>query len=975
MADSKLITEKIIQIYNIFIVKLREKNYKIIENHPDRVKEAKKKMILSNVYSMRMNVDLAFKRLMLKRLNKAFESKITKESIKRLLSIIIDELEQPSEELFDIFEKSTPAKIKIDLDPLFKYLNHILELSNRQDISKIFMEGAQKDVDFYKRVAEEIEKGSTLFRALEDMILEFESGFFFPRYFKKGEIKNYVLYHFNPYLMLFMEQRIQNMAAVINFNTPLLKLIPEYYICHNKISQLIYDILKELFELPSNLSRNSFSILSIHFMSVLMLILFEELEDKEKLKLLNKVYSIDFQSKDIEIIAENLKEFQKLTEFNKGKRNFEEKAKKYGTKFSFLWKLGSDMSKLNLHQYSQLIYDYLYNNEINEFLKVSALDNIATAKRDLGEFFESIKLYKQTIEYYEKNQYQYKKFLALKNIAFCYYNLGEEVKANEYFADLEKDLSFYTEAEIVFVYYNLSYRYRLIFNFEKEEKYLNLALEKINLEHPLYFEINNRALEIGEFFDPFKGKLDKEALIRLDVDRTHKKNKQFAYSHLNNNNLDLCQYYLQLAYKNKQIDTDYWKILSAVYIMTEDWEHLKQSGEEVLKLDPYEYFGHFYQCVAYIAKKDFSKIFYHLLKIEPELKKANIVDLLAFANLSRALSFICFYFTPLEIQELIDFAFKKYQDNKFSMHNLLSIFASIFIFASEKELSGKIYKKFLDMEQTIENFTNYAGWCYRFNDYMNAKNFYKRALVFFPNNIKLLECLSRVSLLLDEFIESIEYIDKILDIINPKSKAPYEDLREYIFLVRDSKIRYKKIPFKDVKIIFNTVEYQLKILKPSQDIELGNVLTEFSKGLENLLAKTLGLKIYEYVKNTHFPIPKIYREGNKDDIKPINRIFLNFLDNPEKNNPTMGNWKYIVNGILQNLDPKNLILQQIYDFVRKSYFYDKNKLNLILELAYVYLDDRNNATHKKLYSKEEVETLLKRMIPQINDLIEYLINI
>jgi len=133
--------------------------------------------------------------------------------------------------------------------------------------------------------------------------------------------------------------------------------------------------------------------------------------------------------------------------------------------------------------------------------------------------------------------------------------------------------------------------------------------------------------------------------------------------------------------------------------------------------------------------------------------------------------------------------------------------------------------------------------------------------------------------------------------------------------------------------------------------------------------------IWYTLKDIHFSIPNYYRKGNKKGIRPINRLFLIFLDGPVNNNPTMGNWKYLVNGILYKIDPQNPVIQEIYDFITQIPSFDENKLELVIKIIDIFLDDRNFATHKKIYMKEEIETILKDLIPLINEIIEFLIHI
>lgn len=64
--------------------------------------------------------------------------------------------------------------------------------------------------------------------------------------------------------------------------------------------------------------------------------------------------------------------------------------------------------------------------------------------------------------------------------------------------------------------------------------------------------------------------------------------------------------------------------------------------------------------------------------------------------------------------------------------------------------------------------------------------------------------------MLDEFTESLKYIDEILKLCPIELKDSFEKFKEHIILIRDEKIRYENLPFNDVKTIFNTVEHQLK---------------------------------------------------------------------------------------------------------------------------------------------------------------------
>ncbi|MGQ4876582.1 MAG: tetratricopeptide repeat protein, partial [Promethearchaeia archaeon] len=973
--DPKFIMEKLIQCYNTYIIKFREKCYNIIESFPDKANYIKKKMILFNIFSLRMNVDIGFKKFMLKKLYNAFQNgQLTKESIKRLLFIILDKLEQSTEQFFNIFDKST-KKIKIDYSPFNDYLKQFLEIVNKFDISDYYYKSNEDQLEFLKKELNYAEFSTSLYRAIEDLIYEYKTGIFTSRYFKKGEIKNFTNYNFNPFLIQLLESQIKEMSFNMKFNHKFnhmfFQLIPEYYLNQVIISKYLYEILIEIFDIPSEFSINNFSILSIHFMSILTGILFDNYDDNEKIRILNDFYLFTVDYEDIEKIVKIINEFLDILYVSKNDYK-KDNLLDIPREFRYLWRIGARLHKSKLSNFSLLINKYLYQNLKNPTYKIIALDNVATAYRDLRKFRKAIGIYEKVIDYYKENNSHYELFIAMKNIAYCYYKLGEKEKAENIFKQLEEDFSIFNEQELIKVYYNLAYRYRLTWQFDKEEYYINLALEKMNIDNPFYLELLNRSIIIGEYYNPYNDCLDNEALKSLEIKRIHQENKELSENCLKNFNLELCEIFLEEAYQNIEKDIYYWNIHSICYILKGEWDNLLNSGKKILEQNPNELNGHLYLCIHYIFKKNYSKILFHLLKITSNL---NSHDWYINNKISHALSFMCFNFNKKEIKDFIKFAFSQ-NSKKQAIINLLLIFASIFTNNREKELSGFIYKAYMDIEKTKESIMLYADWCYAFNDFKNAKYFYNKALSINQNDILLLEKLSLTHLKLNEFEESINNIDKILSLIKPELHELFIKRKEFIILIRDSKIRYENIPFKDVRVIFNTIEQQLKDLNPSNEIEFGNVLTELSKALEILLSRTIGRLIYQYIKKKFFPIPPLFRYGNKKKgIKPINRLFLNFLDDPDNNNPSLGNWKYILEDVINNVNSKNEIMQHIYDFLKNHPLLNIDKLKIILEICLLLLDDRNYATHKKLYSKEEVESILTKITPMINEIIPFIIDL
>ncbi|MFX0134561.1 MAG: tetratricopeptide repeat protein, partial [Candidatus Hodarchaeota archaeon] len=912
----------------------------------------------------------------MKQLHKALQDKITVDRFKKLLKSMLDELEQPTENIFNIFNENEENKYPLDYEPLEKYIEDVIELSKKYSETP-YQNVMGKNTEFLEKLLNKTEKGSTLYRSIEDFIKEFNTGFFYSRYLKKGDVNYFIIYNFNKYLILLLEHRIKNLLPIIEYSIPFLQLSPEYYLNHVKLSELLYNSFIDLFNLPENTKSNKFSSLSIHFMSVLMALLFEEYSDDEKITILNNFYDFKVDLQDIKNIADNFEVFIEKTNYFEEKNEILKNKRNIFT--NHLIALDKKFSNLELYQYSEMIYQYLYEVETDSLLKVKFLDNLATAKRDLGKFDEAIKTYEEVIDFYKQKDLFYNKFVALKNVAYCKYQQGNYEEAEQIFNNLEKNLTIYKKEELGNVYYNLAMRYRLIYQFEKEEYYLNLALENFSIDHPMYDDRQQRTIEIGNYFNLNEGKLDFESLRNLEIERNYNLNLRKAYTYQNNNNIELSKYFLKRAYKNKKSDFEYWRIIANNHIIKQEWNKLEKIGMEVLKLNPQSIYGHFYKCLFYINKKDNSNLLNHLLKMLENLKYDSFyMEAGSLERFENILHFICRGYSKKELESFIDYIFNIYNQKHYKKNNLEKIFllfAKIFSFNNEKELSGYIFRRFMEINKSWGSYVLYGGWYYRFKEYNKALHYYKEALSLSPKNIEILERILRTYLIMDQFKESLYYLDKILTIVSGDLKNSFNELKNYIITLRDNKIRYEDIPLKDVVIIFNTVYHQLKSVHPSKEVEFGNVLTEISKGIENLIAKTLGKILYNFIFSKYPSIPKEIREGDGKSIKPINRLFLNFLDAPSNNIPTLGNWRYILRGAFENFNPYNPLMQEIYDFISQSPKLNLIDMKKILEMADLFLGERNYGTHSKLYTLEEVKDILKTITPLINDIISYLLNL
>jgi len=846
---------------------------------------------------------------------------------------------------------------------------YLINLNENREITR-------GSLSFLKKLKPTIDNGTALYRALDDLILEFETETFFPRYFKPGEIKAYMAYHFNPYFISQLEYRLKHFENAKIMLVNLLQLSPEYYFNEIKLTDLIYKSLLELFEFKEPLLKSKVSILTIHFMTVLCAILFNNMNYNEKLKLLQTKYDFTLTIEDLKRINDNLEEFINLSpdetssniiliDSNFSKLNL-------SPSLSYLWKKAKILSFFNLHSLLIPLYEFIKNKAQGNFAKIIAQDNIATALRDLCKYEEAIYTYQQLVKFYQEEKEYYHLFLVRKNIAFCYFRLGNIQMSEQIFSKLEDDLSNFSEEELVNIYYNFATRYRLLNQFDKEEAYLNKILEIITLNYPRYFDIQERSKELLDHFDLKEGRLDFEVLKKLERDRDKFYYLRIAYTFLNSNMLNLCEIYLERAYESVQKDEEYWRILSNINILNERWDDLKQTSKEVLKINPDDPLGNLYLCVHFIYKKDINNTVEKLIKLSKESQFLNAPDLLAGASIFRAIHFIIRAFSNEEIKSFIDNLLSKESEHNSKPKKIVLLLGEILINIRNKELSGYVFKQLMNFLPPKDGYLLYGKWCTQFNDYKNAEHYYLKALKVSPNDSLALQLIARVKFFLNEFGKGLNYLDMAMKSVGKSGQKRIKELKEYFTLIRNSKLRYENLPFKDVKTIFNTVEFQLKTLESADNIEFGSILTELSKGLETILANTIGKDIYEFVAVNYFPISKELRECNRKDMKGVHILMQNFFDDPQNHHPTMGNWKYMIDGILNGLDPKNPLMKAVYEFVKKTDYFDQVKFKLILEIEEIFLKDRNLGSHKRLYTKKEVESIIKTLIPLINDLIEFL---
>ncbi len=950
-------------------MKFREKCYETIEKEPGRTEEIKIQMMLHNFYSLRMLVDIGFKQLMLQELGKALQQRLTVETFKKLISWLIEEFSAKPGQLFDILSDKPEPKKELNLDPIKDYRERFDRLTHIA-FPEPSMDSERRNNAFLKIIFQTADKNTPLYNALEDLLVEFDKGIFNSRYFRPGEFRLYSLFRLHPYIKLVVNQPLKNVKPFPQ-NLYLSYLIPEYYTNQINIAELFYDALKSQVKIPDTVGPSFIGHQAIHLMSVLMALLFEEYPTEKKLTLLNQIHPFSVSSNSIETIGLNFERFRDLTLPISSLTN---SSKEEFTNRSFLHWLARVLFEQELHVFSIKIYEYLARNEPDPVRHANFTDNIATGKRDLGQYAEAIQIYTHLRPFYQKQNLYYSDFLASKNIAYSYHELGQDNEANRIFDTLEKDVTKFKGEELGGVYFNLAIRYRKMHQYKKEEQSLELALKNLPLYNPYHDSVQDRIINLTDFIDPRTGTYDVNKLKLWDDRIYFEKNLDQAIAYQKLLNLSVFEYYLNRAYAERDKDIAYWVLMSIEYVLNGDWNRLLVTSNAILKRDPEEITGHFYMALYYLDKMALDETLSHLLSIFSkggnQIKFGTEFD----EKITNFLFFLCHKTSELQnIEKIFEYWFSKSNLKDDNVLKLILTFAQIFVQNNEQQVSKFIFWKYLTLNRCGTSLYLCGEWDFRFGNYKEAKECYKESSKIDPKDIRLLQKLARTNLFLNEFQECDQNLQQILSITSdPLIRVKTEDFQKYARLIRDTKIRCENISIAEVKIVFNTVCSQLKLIIDVNEIEFGDILTEISKGYEILMGKTVGPKITKMIQTKYPTIPKKYQFGKKPDILPIDRIFLKFLKNPQDHNPGLGNWNAILNGILKKTDPKNPVMTEIYQFLSDTSLFDQEMLQKALDITNILLDDRNWGTHSKLYSREEVEKILTQLTPPINDLIEYL---
>ncbi len=970
MNDQEFIAKKIIHCFSLFELKYREQCYKLIEKDLDKQNEVKVDMVLHNIYLLRMLVDYGFKQFMLKKLRGALEKDISVDTMKNLVILLIDEIEENPSSILSVLENSDKSRIKVDIDFLKRNIEEVLKFRGQNDMTSFVAKSKNDDDIFFKEVLARVEKDTSLYRSVEDSIKENESEMLFSRYFEPNEIDFILLHHLNTYIKASLTFNSDRLTILSNSPMLFIYMIPEFYENHLIINKLIYDSLKELIDLSADHKENIFSFQVNHFMSILMALLFEKLTRLEKIKLLNGLYQYKITKEEVHRLNLNFDNFGESMLFKKLPLPDHLTSSKIFLRF-----LERSLYENNLHEFSLIINEYLYEKEISPLDKNLQLDNIATAYRDLGKYDLAIEKYEKASIYYIQNSLKYRNLIAMKNVAYCFHQKGDQDTSISILKNIENSLINLTQEEKGAVYYNLAIRYQYMYLFEDEERCLNEAFMIIKEDHTHYLEISKRLIEIGDFFDVIRVKLDNDSLKKLQIKKLHEIEKGKIIFHQNHLNTQLTDYYINRAYKEYPKDRDYWIFKSINIVLKGNWLELITSSEELLKLIPGDISGIFFKTLYYIEIKDFNKLAEEILNMyQISITKPTPK---AFFD-EKILNFIYFFYLKCSKDDLVIFI-----DNLLIINNeitldknlgwqLLAIIAYKLSKSAEKEVSGYIFKKFVQLAPDKDSYFLLGGWHFRFKEYKLAKKNYEMALKLVPSDLTTIDRLAQNCLMLNEFDDSINYIENIIKSCNLSLKSGYLDLKRHIIMIRDSKIRFEFFSNIEVGIVFNTAEIQLKLLKKYDDIEFGNILTELSKGVELMLSKTVGIKLQAFVKKKFQKIPNKFIYGYRTNTKSLNRIVLNFLEDPKNNTLTLGNWKYICERVIKESDTKNEVMQTIVNFLSQSDNLSSEKLRTILKLSGILLDDRNRGSHNRLYSHEEVKLILEQITPLINELLVYL---
>lgn len=744
-----------------------------------------------------------------------------------------------------------------------------------------------------------------------------------------------------------------------------------------------------------------YNVFSNAALSIASEIWFASLPDDEKISKLNSTYPFTIQEKDF-IDLDN----------------------------SLMSIYGNLLFAQNYFDEAKIIYSLGLEKAITVEEKYHFVSNLATAERELGDYENALKNYSKAYELTlqikltgklktknkPKNRFKlsntknirHRQLIELLNVTEIFFRLGQNEIAQKNLDTVIFEMRRLQIGERAQLISKIAIMSRRLGNYQQEYDFLKLlrSIDDDSFELANQEKLDNRwALltlpyrESRAFFDKNFGLMGPEYaektlrdLLGSDeakrgLDAISKHEKAAAWMDRSSAALNSFQFESALKWIEKAIENDRHPHLLSEYAY---YLHLNQKNAEALNILN-EAFGltqdinlkvkiKTFSCVFKLALDDVEASLYHAREIiellyssEVNSEQRNEILLKFLHQVSEELVLINDRVRLLQVMEKIEEMLNKYNGAVTTADlissSLLSAWASdeAHHFFDRVLINGNLSKK-----DIASAFFGKGRLFATYGDHVEALKSYQEALKTITesdigdNKLYLSSLYAEIAISYSVLMDMTN-AGKMIQLacgIDPTNKY-YSEIKRKIDAFLFNYLSYESITDEDVKTVFRSAETRVLDLynkiENSAGFDFGPEIGQYAKGIEMLL----DVKVVPLVKKV---IIKKYNILQSQDLwkSPFDKIpFKNVFD-PNKSEPgsiALGQWAK-----MRFFKEKSQINKEIYDLCIETY--GENFEKIVLVACEKIYKERNESSHNKIKTKQDVLDKRKEIIEPINNLID-----
>lgn len=636
----------------------------------------------------------------------------------------------------------------------------------------------------------------------------------------------------------------------------------------------------------------------------------------------------------------------------------------------------SRLMKIGHHEVAITLLSSSIFRTKDAFALYSLYDNLASMKRELGNFGEARENYEKCLANLKRSKPRdrYRESVELKNIGEMCLQLGKEKEAKAYFSRIDHHFRYLDDTEKFGVLWNLANAHRRIGDYEREYSYLNDSLQFTqHLPNDNFQQLMDRIQMIRNAIDSDEGKLN-EVFIR-DAETNDDFLQCFEYGQRHYASFQIEGSIKWFERANEAIDNyiaHAW--IGQCHFLQGDMEMAKHSFQRSIDLGADDIFLVAKLGIIDIVQNNFNAgaekiVSAHSRCIESKQDKfhfyqvvlRNLLYLVPSNEMERLLNTIAdhlpehhdraIYYEDIgtELSDLgyldeglnyYDKALEHAKDDEKRASTLLNK-GSVYANRNDHNEAIEYYKQAVGLDHTLSMAWNNMASSYSFLlNYEKAIDCEKNALKNCPNDLK------------GAMSYQLAYFEGLADtIIN-------------IFTVRDD----------DIQTVLRTAERVIQIADEEGKIEFSGPIRDYGKSLEMILNRKITIPFSKGIQND---ITKCTKQGKKffikpalfhgtKSIKPLDKSLVTLIREGE--GLSLGAWVFLLKNL--NESSTNPIERQFKGLIRDKYSNEEIS-SLLLAVGSIY-GLRNGLSHHSIISREKALTFRKLFIPKLNNSINIL---